>query len=75
MTNTASNTTAGDVLDQGSRDDGMQGEWGTSREEHQVDWSPCTRSDPEEQKDSPSHTPPLLSAHKYTATTLWLALK
>lgn len=59
----------------GSCDDGMQGEWGTSREEHGVDWSPRTQSDPAERVDSPSHTPPLLSAHKYTAIMLWLALK
>lgn len=50
----------------GSCGDGMQGEWGTPREKLGVDWSPCTWSDPAEHIDSPSHAPPLLSAHTYS---------
>lgn len=51
----------------------MQGERGASRQERVVvNWSPCTQLDPAERIDSQSHTPLMLSAHKYTVIMLWL---
>lgn len=48
---------------------GMQGEWGTSREEPRVDWSPCTRSDPAERIDS-SYSTAALCTRIYSCNAL-----
>lgn len=48
---------------------GMQGEWGTSREKPRVDWSPCTRSDPAERIDS-SYSTAALCTRIYSCNAL-----